>query len=186
LRTTAARCHARRSPRGPSGAGDGDLELARQELELRMVGRPLPQQFGIGAGIGDLVGGGTGEMVGRDVAHAIARGLDRMHPDIGQRGQHRRAHRQFRPVELDVLPGGEMAVALVPGLGDMGQLAHLAGVQRAIGHGDPQHIGMQLQIEAVHQPQRAELIFGQAAVQPARPGMNCATRLRTKASSKSE
>ena len=35
--------------------------------------------------------------------------------------------------------------------------------QRAIGHGDAQHIGVQLQIEAVHQPERLELIFGQLA-----------------------
>ena len=37
-------------------AVDGDLELARQERELGMQRRPLPEDFGIGARIGDLVG----------------------------------------------------------------------------------------------------------------------------------
>ncbi len=37
-------------------AGDRDLELARQERELRMQRRPLPQDLGVGARIGDLVG----------------------------------------------------------------------------------------------------------------------------------
>jgi hypothetical protein len=32
------------------GAGHGDLELARQEGELRMQRRPLPQDLGIGRG----------------------------------------------------------------------------------------------------------------------------------------
>ena len=35
--------------------------------------RPLAQDFGIGARIGDLVGGSAGEMVGGDVADAVAR-----------------------------------------------------------------------------------------------------------------
>ncbi|MNR19539.1 hypothetical protein D3C85_1363360 [compost metagenome] len=56
-----------------------------------------------------------------------------------------------------------MAVALVIGAGDMGQLAHLTTVHDAIGHGDPRHIGVQLQIDAVHQPQRFELVLAQFA-----------------------
>ena len=63
-------------------AGDGNLEFARQELEFRVVGGPLPDQFGHGAGIGDFIGGGTGEMVGGDVAYGVAAGLDGMHPDL--------------------------------------------------------------------------------------------------------
>jgi hypothetical protein len=52
-----------------------------------------------------------------------------------------------------------MPVATVIGLGDMGELAHLLRRQRAIGDGDAQHIGVKLQVEAVHQPQRPELIL---------------------------
>ncbi len=39
------------------GAGDRDLELPRQEQEFRMQRRPLPEDLGIGPGIGDLVAG---------------------------------------------------------------------------------------------------------------------------------
>ncbi len=60
-----------------------------------------------------------------------------------------------------------MAIALVPTVRDIGQLPHLGGVQRAVGNGDPQHIGVQLQIEAVHQAQRLEFILGQRAVNAA-------------------
>ena len=49
----------------------------------------------------------------------------------------------------------------------MGQLAQLRRVQRAVRDGDPQHIGVQLQIEAVLQPQRLELVLGQLAGQAA-------------------
>ncbi|MNV33255.1 hypothetical protein D3C71_1246170 [compost metagenome] len=49
-----------------------DLELARQEREFRMYGRPLTQDFRIGARIGDFVGGCPCEMIGSNVANAVA------------------------------------------------------------------------------------------------------------------
>ena len=122
----------------------------------------------IGARIGDLVGGDAGEMVGGDVADAIARGLDRVHLDAGELGENVGRVLQRRPVELEVLPRGEMAVAAIVLARDFGELAHLARVQRAVGHGDAQHVGMELQIEAVHQPMRPELLLGQFAGEAAR------------------
>ena len=107
--------------------------------------------------------GGAGEDVGRGVAGAVARGLDGVHFDVGQIAQDRRQVGQGRPVVLDVRPRGEMAVALVIGAGDVRQPPHLPAVERPIGNGDPQHIGVQLQIDAVHQPQRLELVLGQGA-----------------------
>ena len=61
-----------------------------------------------------------------------------------------------------------MAVAAVVAPRDVGQHAQLVRRQRAVGNGDPQHVGVQLQIEAVHQPQRLELVLGQLAGQAAR------------------
>ena len=61
-----------------------------------------------------------------------------------------------------------MAVAAIVAARDMRQRAHLLRRQRAVGNGDAQHIGVELQIDAVHQPQRLELVFGQFAGQPAR------------------
>ena len=61
-----------------------DLELARQEAELRVQRRPLADDLGVGARIGHLVGGGAGEVIGGDVADAVAGGLDGVHLDAGQ------------------------------------------------------------------------------------------------------
>ncbi len=130
-----------------------------------MEGRPLPDQLGPGARIGDLIGGGAGELVGRDVADAVARGLDGMHLHRRQLGQDVGRIGQLDPVILDVLACGEMAVAAIVLARDMAQHPHLAAVERAIGHRDAQHIGVQLKIEAVHQPQRLELILGHRARQ---------------------
>ena len=61
-----------------------------------------------------------------------------------------------------------MAVALVVVARDMSEHAHLARAQRAVGHGDPQHVGVQLQIDAVLQPERLELLFVEFAGEPPR------------------
>ncbi|MCY1300502.1 hypothetical protein D9M70_500690 [compost metagenome] len=49
----------------------------------------------------------------------------------------------------------------------MGKHAHLAARQGAIGNGDAQHIGMKLQVNAVHQAQRLEGVLGELAAQAA-------------------
>ena len=145
------------------GADDRDLELARQEAELRVDRRPLSDDLAPGPGILDLVLRRPGEDVSRRVADAVAAGLDGVHLDLGQIAEDRRQVRQGRPIVLDVRPRREMAVALVIGAGDMGQPPHLPTVERSIGNGDPQHIGVKLQIDPVHQPQRLELVLGQGA-----------------------
>ena len=71
-------------------AGHRDLELARQVREFRMEARPLAQDFRDRPRIDDLVGRGAGELVGRDVADAVARGLDRVHLDRCEVGEDRR------------------------------------------------------------------------------------------------
>mmetsp|Transcript_26978 Transcript_26978/g.48888 ORF Transcript_26978/g.48888 Transcript_26978/m.48888 type:complete len:221 (+) Transcript_26978:153-815(+) len=101
------------------GAGDGDLELARHELEFRMIRRPLAQEFCDRARIRNFVGGGSGEMVCGHISDRVSRGLDGMHADLGQRVQHVGHVLERGPVVLDVLAGREVAIALVPTLGDV-------------------------------------------------------------------
>ena len=96
------------------GAGDGDLELARQPAEFRMQRRPLAQDLAPGTRVLQLVIGRGGIRVGGDVAHAIAARLDAMHLDLGEGGEHVGNVDQLHPVELEILPRGEMAVAAVP------------------------------------------------------------------------
>ncbi len=128
-----------------------------------MVAGPLPQQLAGRPRVGDLVGGDARIRVGRDIADAIARGLDGVHLDIGQLVENVGHVLQLRPVELDVLARGEMAVAAIVFLGDVGELAHLLRRQRAVGNRHAQHIGVKLEIEAVHQAERLELLFVQRA-----------------------
>jgi hypothetical protein len=169
------------------GAGHRDLELARQVVELGMQARPLTQdQLGGRARILDLVLGDAGEMIGRDVADAVSRGLDRVHLDIGEQVENVGDVAQLRPVELEISARGEMAVAAVIALADQRELAHLLRGKRAVGHRDPQHIGVELQIDAVLQAQRRN---SSSVSEPLsrRPtwSRNCATRSRTKRSSNS-
>ena len=149
------------------GAGHGHLELARHRLEFWVIGGPLAHQFGHGARVGNLVGGGTGEMVCGHVADGVARGLNRVHLHFAQGVQHIRHIPQFGPVVLNILACGEVAVTLVPFLGQIGQLIHLAAGERAIGDRHAQHVGVQLQVQPVHQAQRLEFVLGQAAVDTA-------------------
>ena len=128
----------------------------------------LADQLGPDARILDLVGRDAGPLVGGDVAHAIAAGLHAVHADAGEIGHGVGQFGELDPVELDVLPRGEMAVAAIVAARDMRQHAQLLRRQRAVGDGDAQHVGVQLQIDAVHQPQRLEFVLGQFARQPAR------------------
>ena len=167
------------------------LNLRAQELEFRVVGGPLAQKLGIGAGVFNLIRCRTGKMVGSNVAHTVARGLDGVLISTSARAVKDGGHvGQFGPVELDVLPGGESDRNPCPRCRQSGPVgASGSGVQRAVRDGHTQHIGVQLQIKAVHQAQGAKLVLGQA--EPSRRRFHLIgelgdTRVRTKASSKSE
>ncbi len=102
-----------------------DLELARQEREFRMQGQMLAQQLGPQARILDLVGRDARPLIGGDVAHAIAAGLHAV-----QAGTREVRHRigqllELDPVELDVLPRGEVAVIAIVLARDVRKRPHL-------------------------------------------------------------
>src|SRR3546814_20633753 len=72
---------------------------------------------------------------------------------------------QLVPIVRNSRAGSKMAIAAVICAGDMAKLPHLVAAERAIRNGHAQHIGMQLQIKAVLQPQRLELVqIGRAHV----------------------
>jgi len=54
-----------------------------------------------------------------------------------------------------------MAVTPVVFTGNMRQHPHLLGIQRTVGDGDAQHIGVQLKIDTIHQAQWLECVLGQ-------------------------
>lgn len=88
-----------------------------------------------------------------------------MHVRIGQHVQNFRCVFQPDPVELNILAGGEMPVIAVVRAGNMREHAHLLRIKHAVGNGYPQHIRMQLEIQAVHQAKRLEFFFRQSTGQ---------------------
>ena len=147
--------------------GDGDLELARQVGEFRVEGGPLADHLAPHPGIVHLFGGRTGERVGGGVADAVAAGLDGMQLRRRQIVQHVRRVGQLDPVELNILPCGEVTVALVPAPRHMGERPHLGRAQGPIGNGHPQHVAVQLEVQTVHQPKGLELLLTELSGQSA-------------------
>jgi len=90
-----------------------------------------------------------------------------MHLDRREIGEDVGGLFELDPIILDVLARGEMAIAAIVFARDMPQHPHLAAVERAIGNGDTQHVGVELEIEPVLQAQRLELIVGQLPGEPA-------------------
>ncbi len=111
-----------------------------------MEGRPLADRFAPHPWVVEFIGRGPSVGVGGDVADAVAARLDGVHADAGQVFDDIGRIAQLDPVELEVGAGGEVSVALVVGARDPGELAQLRGVEAAIGDGDAQHVGVQLQI----------------------------------------
>ncbi len=144
-------------------AVDGNLELARQEGEFRVEGRPLTDDFAPRTRVNQLVSSNAGKLIGRGVADTVAAGLNGVHLDFGQVGQNIRHVFQGRPVELHVLTGTEMYIALVVLTGNQGQFAHLSGRNQAVGDGNAQHWRVALNIQTVLQAQRQEFALAQLA-----------------------
>ena len=69
-----------------------------------------------------------------------------------------------------------MTVAPVVAPGDIGQLAQLIAVEHAVGDGDPQHRRVTLDIKAVLEPQRLEVVVAEFARLVA---LNLAGKLRS-------
>ena len=86
-----------------------------------------------------------------------------MHLDRRELGQDLGRILEPRPVELQVLARGEVAVASVILASDMRQLAQLSRREHPVGNRDAQHRGVLLDVEPVLQTQRPELVLGQLA-----------------------
>jgi hypothetical protein len=131
-----------------------------------MQRRPLADDLAPDARILDLALGGARILIRGHVADAVAAGLDGMHLDLGELGEDVRRLFELGPVELEVLARREVAVALVVAARDEGELAQLARVERPVRDRDAEHVGVELEVETVHQAQRPELVFGQLAGEP--------------------
>jgi hypothetical protein len=147
-------------------AGDRDLELARKVRELGMERRPLPEDLAVGPRILELVARHAGQRIAGDVPDAVPARLDRVHlharelvEDVGHVDQR-------RPVELHVLPRGEVRVAAIVAPRDLGELPQLGRGQEAVGDRDPQHVRVELEVEPVLEAERPELLLGELVLEP--------------------
>ncbi len=121
----------------------------------------MAQDFAERARIDQFIGRDTGELVGGDVADRVAAGLNRMHLDRGEFFKNVGRVLDPDPIELDVLPSGEVPVTAVISARDMRQRAHLLRGQHAVRDRNAQHRRVPLHVQAVAQTQRLELVFGQ-------------------------
>ena len=151
-----------------AGAGrESKLEFARQPVEFGVKCCPLAGEFAVGARVEQFVLRHAGEMVGCDIANAVAAGLYRVHLHGGKVGEDVGHRLQRGPVVLDVLAGGEVAVALVVLGGDVRQHAQLLRRNQTIGNGHAQHGCKALEVEAVAQAQMLEFVGRNLAGQKA-------------------
>ncbi len=86
-----------------------------------------------------------------------------MHLDLGELGENVGYVLELRPVELQVLPRREVAVAAVVRAGDVGEGAQLRGREEPVRNRDPQHRRVPLDVEPIAQTQRPELVFAELA-----------------------
>jgi hypothetical protein len=70
---------------------------------------------------------------------------------------------EARPVVLQILARGEMAIAAVITAGDRSERAQLLRGEKSIGDRDAQHGRVALNIKSVTQPQMAEFVLRQLA-----------------------
>ncbi len=124
----------------PGGAaGDGDLEFARQVVELRVC---LQQMRNFGCqrrSVNDLIGGDAGQRAAGHVAHHVAAGalgrepnrVERVH-DLGERFD-------GEPVKLNVLAHGDVGQVAGVLAREPADDAKLAGGDDAIGDADAHH-----------------------------------------------
>src|SRR6266704_1311318 len=147
---------------GP-GTVHGELELAREIRELGMERGPLADDFAPDERVHDLVPRDAREMVGSDIAEGVAGGLDRVHLHGRQFREDVGHSLDLRPVQLQVLAGAEVAVAAVVLARDLREFSQLLRREQAVGNGDAQHRRVTLDVEAVPQAQRAELVLRELA-----------------------
>ncbi len=89
---------------------------------------PLTDDFRHDARIANFVGSDTGKVICGHVTHAVARGLDGVHLHGGELGEDLGHVCQLRPVELQVLARGKVAVAAVVAAREVVERAQAKGI----------------------------------------------------------
>ncbi len=124
----------------PEGAaGDGDLELAREVVELGVGGELVGDLDGEGTGVDKLVAVEAGDRAAGDVADDVAAGSLGAEADGGEGVDDFDEAAEGEPVELDVLAGGDVGEVAGVLFGDLTDDAGLGAGEDTVGEGDAHH-----------------------------------------------
>lgn len=135
--------------------GDGCLELAGQIGVLGVAEQPSGDVGNGGRDVEDLVLGDPGQRRAEHDPWGVARGLDGGQADLLDPPPDLRDILDVHPVQLDVLPVGQ--VGGVPGelAGDLAQYAELLGGQRTTVDPNPHHEAVVLEVLRCDRPDAA-------------------------------
>ena len=128
------------------------------------------ERLAVGRGVEELVGRDPAQRAGGHVSHRVAAGFTRGEPGLGQPGQGRRHPPAGHEVELEVLPGGDVAEAPRVLLRHLGQRLQLLGGDQPLGELRPEHVQvalLPLAVVALEQAEGLPLLGADLAALPA-------------------
>src|SRR5213075_2886618 len=121
--------------RAPVAAtGDGDLEFTRQIVKFIVPADVTVQRKGQGRGIAVLVRVKTSHRAARNISRNVAAGASGRQSHAPKRLENIRERFDGHPMELHVLPHGDIRNAASMALGEISDGARLMTAQEAVGN----------------------------------------------------
>ena len=146
-------------------AGKRNFEFSRQALVERIAQQMSRHGVRVRGHVKDFTLADTGQVAGRDVADGVGAGFTSGEPHFFEFAHDRADLRQGHEVQLNILPGRDVADSRGIGLGQFGDAAHLVGRHPAKRNFDAHHLHVRLplSIDAILQPERFEQVSGDVA-----------------------
>src|SRR5207249_694108 len=146
-------------------AGEGDLELARPVMKLRMPEQITRHAEGVGRHVKHFARANSCQRAPCDIAHRIAAGFARREARLSEQPHYRGNVLELHEVKLHVLARGDVATAgrvRIPNLGEGTELRRCQNPRRNF-DAEHLHARLPLAIGAMLQAEGAELVFGNGA-----------------------
>ena len=123
-------------------AVETDIELARQAVERAVVENVEVPFARIGAGVDQFLRIDAGGRRAGDVADIVGAGAARAQTEILDRLDHGDGVLRLDLADLQIGARGDMGVAAAVSLGEVGEPRELRGLEDAVRHAQPAHIGV--------------------------------------------